>query len=324
MGMEESADPNVWDILWVMRFFKVEFAKLATFQKVNYMPGTSEICRKDLLHRNICKYKERYSDEDFKFWPEGFNLEEEEELEKFMDIYRARKEGVEAEHSKKGSDEEGPSGQPGDRGEGDFPLYIVKKPFSSNGRGVAFVTCLQDIHNLLEDEAFSPFSKHKPLAQRYIGNVRLIGGFKFTVRVYVALTSVDPLRAYMFHDGLLRICSKKYSVDKASFQDSTIHNDSYELNSPFSEGFVLDEDIQYEGLRVSLKTYIEFVERTEGIPEKVRETCTFIYLFLYAYISISIFLSMSIYICIYVCMRPLASLREIKLLYHPMDRFLNC
>lgn len=44
-----------------------------------------------------------------------------------------------------------------------------------------------------EKKEFLPLSKVKPLAQEYIKDVKLFDGFKFTMRIYVSLTAVDPL-----------------------------------------------------------------------------------------------------------------------------------
>lgn len=45
------------------------------------------------------------------------------------------------------------------------------------------------------------------VASEYIDNPLLIDGFKFDLRVYVALVSINPLRIYMYEDGLVRFAT---------------------------------------------------------------------------------------------------------------------
>ena len=47
-------------------------------------------------------------------------------------------------------------------------------------------------------------------SHRYISNPYLIRGSKFDLRVYVYVTSYDPLRIYIFRDGLARFATCKY------------------------------------------------------------------------------------------------------------------
>lgn len=42
------------------------------------------------------------------------------------------------------------------------------------------------------------------MISRYIDNPLLIDGYKFDVRIYVAVTSYDPLVAYLYEEGLTR------------------------------------------------------------------------------------------------------------------------
>ena len=45
---------------------------------------------------------------------------------------------------------------------------------------------------------------------RYLHKPYLISGSKFDLRIYVYVTSYDPLRIYLFSDGLVRFASCKY------------------------------------------------------------------------------------------------------------------
>ncbi len=65
------------------------------------------------------------------------------------------------------------------------------------------------------------------IIQEYIREPYLIDGFKFgkirietilqlflnlDLRIYALITSCDPLRVFIFNNGLIRICSKKYTI----------------------------------------------------------------------------------------------------------------
>ena len=43
-------------------------------------------------------------------------------------------------------------------------------------------------------------------------------GYKFDMRIYVAATCFDPLRAYVYHEGLARFATEQYSSDKADLK----------------------------------------------------------------------------------------------------------
>jgi hypothetical protein len=51
----------------------------------------------------------------------------------------------------------------------------------------------------------------------------------------VVVTGVDPLKVYVYMDGLCRIASRKYSKDDSSFADQFVHLDSIDINDKNSE-----------------------------------------------------------------------------------------
>lgn len=73
------------------------------------------------------------------------------------------------------------------------------------------------------------------VASVYIDNPLLVDGYKFDLRVYVAVTSINPLRLYMYEDGLARFATQKYhqAVGKTS---KYVHLTNYSLNK-FSANF---------------------------------------------------------------------------------------
>ena len=52
------------------------------------------------------------------------------------------------------------------------------------------------------------------------------------MRIYVLVTSVDPLRVFLYHDGLIRICTTPYvEPNGKNLDDLTMHLTNYAINS---------------------------------------------------------------------------------------------
>ena len=68
------------------------------------------------------------------------------------------------------------------------------------------------------------------VVQEYINNPLLIDGLKFDIRVYVLMTSVEPLRLYIFEDGLVRFATRPYSNKMDDLLDNYIHLTNYTIN----------------------------------------------------------------------------------------------
>lgn len=69
----------------------------------------------------------------------------------------------------------------------------------SRGRGIYIVDDITEVN--VDDLA---------IISRYIANPLLINGHKFDLRIYVLVTSVDPLRIYVFKEGLARFATEEY------------------------------------------------------------------------------------------------------------------
>ena len=73
-------------------------------------------------------------------------------------------------------------------------FWILKPPNASCGNGIEVVNDFEDLPKL--EEVFC--------VQRYMKQPLLINAIKFDLRVYVLVTSVDPLRVYLYQEGLTR------------------------------------------------------------------------------------------------------------------------
>ena len=76
-------------------------------------------------------------------------------------------------------------------------MWIVKPANLSRGRGIYLIENPNEVS--VEDTS---------VISRYISNPLLINGHKFDLRLYVVMTSIDPLRIYIYKEGLARFASE--------------------------------------------------------------------------------------------------------------------
>lgn len=102
-------------------------------------------------------------------------------------------------------------------------LWIVKPPASSRGRGIYLV-----------DQPEKVSSDEVAVVSQYISNPLLINSFKFDVRLYVAVTSFDPLVIYLYEDGLTRFATLPFDNSATSIVQQCIHLTNYSINKKSS------------------------------------------------------------------------------------------
>ena len=71
----------------------------------------------------------------------------------------------------------------------------------------------------------------------------MIKGLKFDLRVYVAILSINPLRIYMYEEGLARFATCKYSdVGNETKTNRFMHLTNYSINKFNKKAFVQNND----------------------------------------------------------------------------------
>ena len=67
--------------------------------------------------------------------------------------------------------------------------------------------------------------------QEYIPNPYLIEGLKFDLRLYVLITCCDPLRLFLYPDGLVRFATELYEKpNKNNLDNLYMHLTNYSIN----------------------------------------------------------------------------------------------
>ena len=86
----------------------------------------------------------------------------------------------------------------------------------------------------------------------------LIFILQFDIRLYVLVTSLEPLRLYLYDDGLIRIATEEYTEDPGTLNDSCIHVCNYAINNKNTEKYIYnDNPSECEGNKVLWhKTFI--------------------------------------------------------------------
>ena len=65
---------------------------------------------------------------------------------------------------------------------------------------------------------------------QYVSNPHLIDGFKYDLRIYALVTGFDPLKVYLFKEGLARFATQKYTNSQKNVDKRFIHLTNYSVN----------------------------------------------------------------------------------------------
>ncbi|XP_014250184.1 tubulin polyglutamylase TTLL4-like isoform X1 [Cimex lectularius] len=215
-----STGTNDWLGIWGRHMKSICFKTLKDYQKINHIPGTFQIGRKDRLWKNLFRLMSKFGKKEFGFIPRTFILPQD------MKLLR----------------------QAWDR-TGSKAKWIVKPPASARGTGIKVV------------HKWGQIPKKVPvIVQKYISNPYLINGNKFDLRLYVLVPTFNPLRIYLYENGLVRFASVKYSDEPSTLNNRYMHLTNYSINK-LSNNYAQNEDAEactgHKWTIKSLWTYLE-------------------------------------------------------------------
>ncbi|XP_046805483.1 tubulin polyglutamylase ttll-4 isoform X2 [Lucilia cuprina] len=192
-----------WMAVWEKHMKSPGFRTIRSHQKYNHMPGSFRIGRKDSMWRSIQYNMKKFGNKEFGFMQRSYIMPDDiDDLRQVWPKNASRQ-----------------------------TKWIVKPPASARGTGISIVN------------KWSQFPKDRPLVvQKYIERPLLINDNKFDMRIYVVMTSINPLRIYMYKDGLARFASVKYSSELNNLNERCMHLTNYSINK-FSENYSKNEDV---------------------------------------------------------------------------------
>ena len=113
--------------------------------------------------------------------------------------------------------------------------FILKPEASCQGRGIFLTRNFEDVNP----------TDHW-VAQRYIHKPYLIDNLKFDMRIYVLLAGCDPLRIYLYKEGLARFATEDYTQpSKENIQNMCMHLTNYAINKE-NPNFIFNNDIDVD------------------------------------------------------------------------------
>jgi tubulin polyglutamylase TTLL1 len=206
---DEDDDEN-WNIYWasvntVRNIYSGRtFIKLHDFQIINHFPTFYELTRKDLMAKNIKKYKkalvkENKPVEHLDFIPLTYILPGDMSI--FLEEFKR---------------------SPGS-------LWILKPSNKSQGQGIVLVNKINKLKKLkfttktLTENNTTVTINETYVISKYIDNPLLISDKKFDMRLYVLVTSYRPLKVWLYKQGFCRFCNEKFSVDINEIDNIFIH-----------------------------------------------------------------------------------------------------
>uniref|UniRef100_A0AAV2IZM5 Malonyl-CoA-acyl carrier protein transacylase, mitochondrial n=1 Tax=Knipowitschia caucasica TaxID=637954 RepID=A0AAV2IZM5_KNICA len=207
-----------WNFYWmsiqtIRNVFSVDTGyRLSDDQMVNHFPNHYELTRKDLMIKNIKRYRKDLEKEGsplaekddngkyiyLDFVPVTFMLPADYNL--FVEEFRKN-----------------PSS-----------TWIMKPCGKAQGKGIFLINKLSQIKKWSRDSRTSTFvaassGKEAYVISVYIDNPLLIGGKKFDLRLYVLVTTYRPLKCYMYKLGFCRFCTVKYTPSTSELDNMFVH-----------------------------------------------------------------------------------------------------
>ncbi|MBB3189529.1 PqqD family peptide modification chaperone [Halomonas cerina] len=197
----QVGDEQDWDAGWITGMpDPAQFRRVSPTRRLNHFPGNAALTVKSRLHDSLSTLRERIQESH------GLDHELGQRLAFFPRAYVMPGDYHELQ--------EAALANPDQR-------WILKPTNASKGKGV----------RVLRDVAEAPLARDW-LVQEYLTNPHTIRGHKYVLRLYVLITSLEPLRVYLYRQGFAKLASEPWDPEDADNPYSQLTNpDINALNS---------------------------------------------------------------------------------------------
>eukprot|EP01038_Epipyxis_sp_PR26KG_P005590 gene5590-7718_t len=203
------------------------FRTIQPWQTINHFPGMPNIARKNRMGQNLNKMLKLYPRE-YAFYPRTWILPTE--LADFRNQFDNLGNSI------------------------NNKIFIIKPDAGCQGRGIFLTKTYDNV----------PFTE-SVVAQMYIKKPLLLDGYKFDLRIYCLVSSVRPLRMYLFHDGLVRMCTEEYvKPTKSNLANSCMHLTNYAVNKHNENFQQSNAQTSDEGSKRSLLWFMNYIRKERG------------------------------------------------------------
>ncbi|XP_071983578.1 tubulin polyglutamylase TTLL7 isoform X5 [Engystomops pustulosus] len=201
-----------------------KIAELRNYQRINHFPGMGEICRKDCLSRNMTKMI-KCQPHEYSFIPRTwiFPAEYTQYQNYVKELKKKRKQKT----------------------------FIIKPANGAMGHGISLIRNGEKLQ-----------AQDHLIVQEYLDKPFLLEGYKFDLRIYILVTSCDPLRIFLYNDGLVRMGTEKYHPpSESNLNQLYMHLTNYSVNK-HNENFERDET-EDRGSKRSIRWFTEFLRAND-------------------------------------------------------------
>jgi hypothetical protein len=143
---------------------------------------------------------------------------------------------------------------------------IFKPDSGAGGDGIYLLCSPADLATRLRNKSSGG------VAQQYIDKPMLLQGYKWDIRVYVVILSLDPLRVFLCQEGLARVCSEPYvAPTQRTMHKIGCHLTNYSISKYAAEYNHADDPTDgTQGTKRTLSSTLEFLRMQGADVDAIR------------------------------------------------------